>query len=121
MDKLIINGELVDLNNYINAERANRFIASKIKKEQTEIVYWSCLEKRTRKVVEYPVKILFKWYTKDSKKDADNISFTKKFILDGMVEAKVLENDSRKFVNGFEDLFFVDKINPRVEVEFIKL
>lgn len=33
MIKIVIEQELMDLNNYINAERSNRFMASKIKKD----------------------------------------------------------------------------------------
>lgn len=36
--KLIIQGELTDLNKYIKALNSNRFAGSKIKKEETERV-----------------------------------------------------------------------------------
>lgn len=112
--KIVIQGELTDLNTYINGERRNRFIGAKIKKENTENVMWQV--GGSEKITNYPIKIDFHWYTKDLKKDPDNISFAKKFILDGLVEKGVLENDTRKFIDGFSDSFYVDKINPRVEL-----
>jgi Holliday junction resolvase RusA-like endonuclease len=38
-------------------------------------------------------------------------------IQDALVKAKVLKNDGWKEITGFQDNFFVDKDNPRIEVE----
>ena len=46
-----------------------------------------------------------------------NVCFAKKFILDALQEMKILKNDGWAEVAGFEDRFYVDKRNPRVEVE----
>lgn len=112
--RLTIKGELCDLNTFLRALSNNRFGGGKIKKEETERVYYEC---RGKKVYEYPIHIEFNWYSKNERKDIDNVAFSKKFILDGMVMAKVIENDSRKFVRSFTDKFFIDKKNPRVEIE----
>ena len=112
-----IHDELTDLNAYIDAERTNRFVASKIKKRETERVAWEAKAAKLPKITEYPVHITYTWYTKDLRKDVDNVAFAKKFIHDGLVEAGVLEGDSRKHVAGFTDRFLVDKKRPRVEVE----
>ena len=117
MIRLTIPGELCDLNTYVNAERSSRFKGAKIKKEET---YRCSLEARVAKtegVSEYPVRIEFTWYTKDLRKDVDNITFSKKFILDGLVDAGVIKNDNRKHVALATDTgIYVDKENPRVEV-----
>jgi Holliday junction resolvase RusA-like endonuclease len=113
--KLTIQGELTDLNTYVNKERANRFAAAAIKEKETNRVYWECKSQKLGKVIP-PVVLEFKWFTKDLRKDADNIAFGKKFILDGLVKAGVLLDDKRDMVTGFIDSFFVDKENPRVEV-----
>ena len=52
----------------------------------------------------------------NKRKDKDNIAFAKKFILDGMIQAKLIQNDGWKEISGFTDEFHVDKNNPRVEV-----
>ena len=112
-----IPGELTDLNKYIDAERSNRYVAAKIKRHDTSYVAWQAKVAKAPKVTSYPVIISFVWYTKDARIDCDNICFARKFILDGLVEAGVLENDSRKFVAGFGgDAFAIDKHNPRIEV-----
>ena len=116
--RLVIKGEFTDLNKYINYERMNKFIASSIKKNETERVYWECisqgLKKQTKKIF-----IVFKWYLANKKKDKDNIAFAKKFILDGLVMAKVLKNDGFDSIEGFLDLFYLSPDNPRVEVELL--
>ena len=61
----------------------------------------------------------FTWYTKNNRKDADNIAFAKKFVLDGFMKAGLLGNDNRKHITGFQDEFAVDKRNPRVEIDEI--
>jgi len=119
--KITIPGELPDLSTYVNAERGNRFAGARIKKDATEMVQWSATR---APLCIGQVVVRFTWYTKNEKKDADNVAFAKKFVLDGLVNAGVLINDSRRFVRGFEDRFEVDADNPRIEVEllpFIKL
>jgi hypothetical protein len=112
--KLIIPCELTDLNTYIQAERGNKFVAADIKKDMTQIC---CLYAKRLQPITSKVKIIITWYCKNQKKDPDGIAFAKKFILDGLVKAKVLENDGWKQVDSFEDYFKVDKDRPRVEIE----
>jgi hypothetical protein len=112
--KITLQGELTDLNTYINAERRNRFIGAKIKKENTEDVMWQTKGKKC--VDKYPVRIHIDWYTPTIRKDPDNTAFAKKFILDGLVENGILEGDTRKHIKGFSDDFHLDKENPRIEL-----
>jgi hypothetical protein len=93
-------------------------MAAKIKKTDTDLV---CLCTKKIGPINEKVKIIITWYCKNEKKDPDNISFAKKFICDGLVSAGVLENDGWKQIQGFEDIFIVDKINPRVEIELKKI
>ena len=115
--KLIIKGELCDFNTFQNKTRSNKFAGAKIKKEETERIYWECKQQKLSPVKEYPVEIIFRWYSKDNRKDIDNVAFSKKFVLDSLVLAGVLEGDGRKFISGFIDEFYISKDNPRVEVE----
>lgn len=103
--KIVVAGEFVSLNKYIDAERKNLHSAAKIKKESTESVAWSTLG--VLPVKNYPVKINFTWYCKNERTDPDNIAFAKKYILDGLVQSRVLVSDSWKFCSGgFSDRFF---------------
>lgn len=57
------------------------------------------------------------WYCKNKRKDKDNVAFGIKFILDGMIEARVIANDGWGEVANFEHRFEVDKDCPRIEIE----
>lgn len=116
---LILDTIPCDLNTYINKERSNRFMAAKVKKEETEYVYWVCKEQGLKQAKK-PVQLNFYWYVVNQKKDPDNISFSKKFIIDGLVTAGVLKNDGMKQVIGFEDHFILDKLE-QVTVEIIEV
>jgi Holliday junction resolvase RusA-like endonuclease len=115
--KFIIEGELTDLNKFIKANNASRHASNDIKQDETERVVSEITWQRVEEVDEYPVTITFRWYSKDAMKDIDNVAFAKKFVLDGMVRAGIIENDSRKYVAGFSDQFFIDRKRPRIEVE----
>lgn len=114
---ITIQGELVDLNSYIGALNSHRYVGSKTKKEQTELCAMYAM-KCKEEIKQFPVHITYKWYTKNKRKDIDNVSFSKKFINDGLVLAGILPDDSRKYVQGFTDEFYIDKENPRVEIIF---
>lgn len=122
MKQLLIEGELTALNEYINAERRNRHIAAKIKKDETEYCQ-DAAEKSGLKLQEtdFPCALIITWYVKNKRKDADNIAFAKKFILDGLVEANVLPNDNRKYIQGFVDVVKEDKEHQRIEITFVPI
>lgn len=109
---IVINGELPGLNEMTNANRTHWSKGAKLKKEATR----RCMIAFMGKKVTEPFKMTCHWYCKNKKKDPDNISSARKFILDGMQEANCIKNDGWDQVKGFEDYFFVDKESPRVEV-----
>ncbi len=115
--KIIIKGELTDLNTFIEAERRNRYLGAKLKKENTEYVMWQT--KGLEPIRHYPLHIHMTWFTKNEAKDPDNVAFAKKYILDGLVKSGILTDDGRKQIKGFSDDFEVDK-NPRIEVVLTK-
>jgi len=113
-----VYGTLTDFNKYSTAERTHRNKAATIKKDETERVWVECLDQKLKPLTKYPVRIQFDWFMPNKTLDPDNISFAKKFILDGLQTAKVFENDGWKQVKGFSDDFHIDKENPRVEITF---
>jgi|SRR5688572_17743154 len=98
-------GKYTQLNDYIRAERGHYKKAAEIKRNETAAIYYECIGKLP--ISDYPVHIHFFWRLENDKVDPDNTAFAKKFILDGMVEARVLEGDSLKFIRGFADDFEV--------------
>ena len=112
---LIIPGRFPSLNDYIAAERRNRHIAAKMKREETKRVA-DIAANLDMPTFEKPVHVYFAWVEPNRRRDIDNIAFAHKFILDGLVDAGVLKGDSQKYVTGSVDRFRVDKDNPHVSV-----
>lgn len=113
---------LADMNEYTNAQRANKYMGAKIKRENTEkcAIYTTIAAKRGA-VFTYPCALKFTWIIATKRKDPDNIASSKKFILDGMQDAGFLPNDSFKYITGLRDVFVVDKgREPCVIVEMDK-
>ena len=65
------------------------------------------------------IALSIRWYEKNRRRDPDNISASKKFLLDGMVLAGVIENDGFKNITSIKERFCVseDKTS-RVEVSW---
>lgn len=90
------------LNEYIDAERSNRHIAAKMKKEFTAA---AALYLRSAPHSTAPVDVYFTWYEKTRRRDKDNVAFAKKFILDGMQAAGILPKDDNRYINSLHDAF----------------
>lgn len=114
--KLIIPGALPGLNEYISAERNNKYKAAKMKRQAEHTIILLIKQQLRGLKIQRPVLMNYFWIEKNARRDKDNIAFAKKFIQDGLVKAGVIENDGWERVEGFTDEFSIDKKNPRVEV-----
>ena len=94
--------KLASLNEYIDICRRNYYMANRLKKSTQEDIKWF-LKDIPR--FENPIKIHFTWIEINKKRDLDNISFSKKFILDAMVELGIIKNDNLNHVTRFTDGF----------------
>lgn len=113
---LVIPGRLPGLNEYISAERANRYKGAKLKRESEDIVVFAIKKCLNGVKIRSPVRMDYVWYEKDKRRDCDNITFGRKVIQDALVSAGVLKDDGWKYVVGFSDRFEVDRDNSRIEV-----
>lgn len=111
MVKIFIPHKFTTLNEYISAERRNKYIAAKIKNDETKIVvaYLYKLTKLEKVKIDYQAVYKFTWHLKNKKLDPDNVAFARKFLLDGMVLSGLIENDGQKQIKGFTDDFVIDK------------
>lgn len=116
--KLVITGKLPGLNEYIAACRANRYAGAEMKKDAEAVIGWEIRSQLKDQKFE-SVSVVFHWYEPNKKRDKDNIAFAKKFVLDALQAAGTLAGDGWGQVIGFVDKFYIDKQNPRVEVELI--
>lgn len=115
--KFNLPGRLPGLNEIIRAaKQGNRNYQpyAKMKEINTSAVAWTASKLPRNKG---KVNITITWYEKDRRRDPDNVMAGQKFILDGLVVAGIIKNDSQKYINDILHKFRVDRKNPRIEVE----
>lgn len=113
-----IPGRLPGLNEYIAACRRNQYAGGKMKKTDQNLVSWHIRQQLRDRRITGPVRMVYRWYEKDRRRDLDNIaSYGRKIIQDALVSCRILPDDGWNYITGFEDNFFIDKKNPRIEVE----
>jgi len=118
--KFVIEGELGTLNEYIAKINESRHSGNKEKKEWTRFCMLQLYNQRKIGSITKKSDFIFVWYRKNDNTDHDNVCFAKKYVFDGMVDARILPDDRSKYVGNFFDYFEVDKKNPRVEIEVIE-
>jgi len=114
-----IPGEFTQLNDYIDAERGSMYAAADIKKKETARAENAC--DGVPALNRYPVNITFHWFRKDRRVDPDNIAFSEKFVLDGLVHAGILKDDGMHEISQLCHQFTIDRDNPGVEVSIISV
>lgn len=113
-----IKERLPSFNEYIKSCRTNRYAGATMKKNIEMEIWGYILNKLKHIKIAKPVFITFTWVEENKKRDLDNICFAKKFILDALQKAGVIENDNRRHVTGFTDKFeYADKSKVIVELE----
>lgn len=119
IQRLILPGRFPSLNQIIAQAKRNPHAYAKVKKQLTQSVALMAMSAKLQPVTP-PVHIAFWWLEQNKRRDPDNIAAGgRKFILDGLVQAKVLPFDTWRLyfpTGGFSDRFNVDKVNPRVEI-----
>ena len=114
---LSIPGQLPGLNEYIHAINRNRHVGNKLKQDTQQIIEWEIKRQLPNVAILMPVKILYRWYMKDKRRDLDNVASAKKFINDALVEMGVIPDDGQRWVTAIPDEFYIDRDNPRTEIE----
>ena len=114
--KFFIPFTLPSLNEVIKENRKNKFAGAKMKREIQDGIDTVIMASKLSPV-DYPVVIELSWREPNNKRDVDNIQSSKKFILDSLVEMKILPNDTRKWVTQIHDTVITDKEHPGVMVE----
>ena len=118
--KIVIPGRLPGLNDIIAAAKAGkgRYQPYAIMKaKHTESIAW--IAKQLPCFGRVDIKIF--WYEPNKRRDPDNISGGgKKFILDGLVMAGVIKDDTINYINSIASIYDLDRNNPRIEVEIME-
>lgn len=119
--KLVILGTLPGLNELIAAERTHRQKGAKLKRDAETIVRLHIRQQLRGKRPKTPVMLHYRFFEPTRRRDKDNIAaFAHKTIQDSLVKEDIIANDGWDYVEGFVDVFSVDKKNPRIEVIIIE-
>ena len=118
--KVVIRGRLPGLNEYIAAERRNRHLAAKMKRD-AQFLALIQIKNQVRRKLKTPIYMCYIWYERDRKRDKSNVSaYGRKVIEDAFVQCGAIPNDGWRDIAGFSDHFRVDKANPRIEIQIIE-
>lgn len=98
--------KLPSLNEYVGANRKNKYAGAKMKKDIESSLCWQIAEQGLVEL-KPPLRISFKWFEKNRKRDKDNVVFGKKFILDSLQVMNVIGNDNWEWITSFEDTVFL--------------
>jgi len=116
MQSLTIPERLPGLNDIIKGAKHSPYVYAKEKRRLTDLV--CLLAMAGLKPVTEPAYVHCHWYEHDLRRDPDNIAAGIKFVLDGLVLAKILPDDNRTWITGLQHTFHpIDRRNPRVVVE----
>ncbi|MGN1121994.1 MAG: hypothetical protein ACI4RV_06475 [Eubacteriales bacterium] len=120
MNGFIIPEKLPGLNDYIHAINRNKFIGNRLKRDvQDKIGLYILSAARGGKlspVAVYPVTVAFEWHETNMRRDLDNITSAKKFILDALQEYGILKGDGQKYVSGIPDSFCIPSSYDGVKI-----
>ena len=111
--KIFINYDFMAWNEYINAERTNKYHANSIKQEEKVYICMMVKEKYTGS---YPVKLTIRPHFQNKRRDLDN--FRIKGLLDGLVAAGVIKNDNLTCIDKIVlEAVFSDERGVEIEIE----
>lgn len=116
--EFFIPGRLPGLNEMIGAAKRGRGKQNAYAREKKAIEQYIISTIHAEKIPFFHrCKIGFTWIEPNRRRDIDNISVGKKYILDALVKAGVLHDDNWNHVKGFlDENFLCDKKKPGVMV-----
>lgn len=104
---------LVGMNWYRNA---HFLVSNKVKHHYHDLVSKQIGNSKFNKI-----KLIYKVYVGRKNTDGHNIrAVIEKFFLDSLVEGGNIKDDSIDYVVGDSSEYYLDKDNPRIEIEIIE-
>lgn len=121
-----ITHKFPSLNDTIAAAKKHWAAYSRLKRENTDLVARyasspSLVPRDSR--VPFPfervnIKLTFFERGHGHLRDWDNVTFAKKFILDGLVQAEIIRDDSPKYIESVsEKVIYLEDYGVKVEIE----
>lgn len=115
--KLVYRGRLPAMNEIIGANRRNFYMGNKLKQKTQQDIMAQFLPQKRGMEFQEKVNMRIWFYEPNQRRDEDNVKSGLKFLLDALQEIKILKNDSPKYLHIASDEVFVDRENPRIEIE----
>lgn len=103
------------MNEILDLAKRHKYVYSKHKKAWTAACAACASWARPKTPFTFPVFVAINWGARGDRRDADNIHAGAKFILDGMVQARVLSNDNRRRVAAIKHVLS-DSTKTTVEI-----
>lgn len=104
---------LVGLNWYRNAHHR---VSNSVKIHYHELTADAVQKNKFKKI-----RLVYRVYAGRNGTDGHNIrAVIEKFFMDGLVECGAIPDDDISHVIGDESNYFIDKENPRIEIEIIE-
>ena len=111
---------LYGMNEIISANRKDKNAGARQKRDEERriaIYAKNAMRSQRWKTPDVPVTIELVWHEANCRRDFDNISAYQKYLLDGMVKAGVIHDDSQKYIADFpHETLVIDKHTPGVRV-----
>ena len=115
--KLVYRGRLPAMNEIIGANRRNFYMGNKLKQKTQQDIMTQFLPQKRGTEFQEKVNMRIWFYEPNQRRDEDNVKSGLKFLLDALQELKILKNDSPRYLHIVSDEVFVDRENPRIEIE----
>lgn len=96
MVELTYNGRLPSANDFINFNRVNRYQGAQMKRKYTQELA-EVFRSQTQERFKGHVTCTVNFYEDTMRRDDDNVISGLKFILDGLVTAGILKDDSPRY------------------------
>ena len=93
--------------------------AAEIKKRWEADIYYSAFSQRPKVPYRY-AKVIITYYFKDHRHRDIVDNYSPKFLMDGLVKAKILEDDRTEYVGVPELIMAYDRENSRTEIKIIQ-
>lgn len=96
-----IDQRLPGLNEVIGANRTNKHVGARLKRDTEEIISFYILNAVNNgklKPIQGSCTVNFDWCEKTKKRDVDNIQSSQKFVLDALQKTGIIPNDSQRYV-----------------------
>ena len=118
MPHFTIEGTLPSLNEYLAEVGRNPRLGGKLKRDYVNsIILYLRLSEYRYYQAEKPVIIHYVFYEPNMKRDHDNVaSCASKFIQDALRDIEVLKDDGWNDILNYTHDFYLDRVNPRIEV-----